>query len=174
MDSLTATLRLGSHYVLNEPAMSDYSSTLRTPELKPLAERFMADVDKSYVNGKATDIPKSFSEFLMGKQELAEKLALPSGVDPSFVRAQRFLSVSLGHGLSDALVPAETRSFFMEHEEFGGGDELPPWDTWIDLLKDGDEYKLICWIPQWAIPIVERAIELDYLQAYAWHPRPHP
>jgi len=68
--------------------------------------------------------------------------------------------------LADGAAEAETDGFFDIHN-------VPPWDTWIGLFRDGSsdpsftDY-LVSWVPGDFVPLVERGIYVNPEHCTLW------
>lgn len=62
----------------------------------------------------------------------------------------------------DGVAAVETHGFFDE-------EDLPPWDTWVayGVVKNLAP-RLISWVPQEHVKLVERAVAVHVCDAYAW------
>ena len=73
--------------------------------------------------------------------------------------------------LSDGVPGLETMGFF-------DGENAPPWDTWIALLRhdvastltDGNGYEefLVAWVPNELVELADRGISADTVDSIAW------
>jgi hypothetical protein len=135
---------------------SDPEQSLRSAELRP---------------------PRAASEYdsLGGTPEAVEfvserrRVALGSRVNPSSMelRGGRLLAVEVDCQLAEGACEVASHGFF-------DGNDTPPWDTWIVLVKDdtlpqgsGDRY-LLSWVPQAFFSNVDDGIDASSTDCLWW------
>lgn len=141
-------------------------SLLRSPELH--------DAAGSILWSSGPDAPldpiQTFRAFQHCRNTLARArhCAAPTldEVNAELRRPRALLVTALGHSLGDGLVPIESRYFFDErHHSF---DELPPWDTWVNIIPQDRCPWILSWVPKWAGVLVHNAMRIDYLKYFSW------
>lgn len=79
-------------------------------------------------------------------------------------RERALLVVAISLNLFDGTAELEARGY-LNTECF------PPWDTWLDLVDVDDtdgEPCLLCWVPQWAVNLVNLGIRVDPAECASW------
>jgi hypothetical protein len=78
-------------------------------------------------------------------------------------RAQSLLLFQPSWSLNDGATPPVSEGFI-------DGQCFPPWDTWLAMVSQsgGEGNALITWVPEWASPLVNDAIQVDPAGCLCW------
>jgi len=169
-NSLLDSLILCYDFVDEPPAGESFEFSLRSSPLSAIAEELVSALCRSK---PSKDHVPYLGRFLDEKRRLASAIAGEKRVNRQEVASlygsrARTLATQIGKCLSDDLIPRETKHFFSSPDDKFQGEELPPWDTWIDVEFNSRDAAIISWVPAWAEKHVDKAIEIDYLKIYSW------
>jgi hypothetical protein len=129
---------------------SDPASSLRSDELRP----WVLESDRAATVHQVLD---SRAQHVRAAAPVRTRDHLRNG---------RLLLYYPDASLSDGAAEAETDGFFDVHN-------VPPWDTWLGLFRDGSsdpsftDY-IVSWVPGDLVPLVERGISVNPEQCILW------
>ncbi|HEV3444008.1 MAG TPA: hypothetical protein VG099_05150 [Gemmataceae bacterium] len=149
-------------FFYKRPAQQNIAELFRSRELEPVARRvFPASCHTAY--GKT--LVNAFAQFLVSRRNLTQsKFIQEEEARKELLRPQALLLTNWQLSLFDGALTPETDGFLDDGA-------MPPWDTWIALVRVGrgkSQSCLLSWVPRWLSEKVNFAIQVDAAECLSW------
>lgn len=164
--SVKSCLALCQQYISEAPQDDDWETAFRSEALADVANRVLPESCHTKF-GEATF--REFANFLDSRQRLVQNTEDVSPIEEEVVqremlRAKSLLLTDWSKSLFDGAVAPETNEFIND-------DCIPPWDTWIELVRVEDACGpccLVSWVPHWLSEEMELGILADAAECLSW------